>query len=95
MFKTNLSGISRRRALQAPELRASDCRYYASKCLPEAARVDAQQMNCATCRLKDDIGAALTTLDPDFLFEIACARKLLYEIFNGGIIHDAEINETE
>lgn len=94
MFKTNSSGISRRR-VQSPELRASDCKYYLERCLPEAARLDAERMNCATCRLRNDTGAALTTLDPDFLFEIACARKLLDEIFNGGIIHDAEINEVE
>ncbi len=89
MFKTNSSGkriVSRQRSAQikkAEEVRASDCRYYASRCLPEAARLDAERMNCATCRLSNDAGAALTTLDPDFIFEIATAKKLLRAIFEG------------
>jgi hypothetical protein len=89
MFKT---GSSCRRASKVPELRACDCKYYLERCLPEAARLDAQQMNCATCRLKDDTSAALTTLDIDFIFEIATAKKLLRAIFEGG--NYGTINET-
>jgi hypothetical protein len=99
MFKTNSSGkriVSRQRSAQikkAEEVRASDCRYYASRCLPEAARLDAERMNCVTCRLKNDTGATLSTIDPDFLYEAATARRLLHAIFEGRI-YDEETFET-